>query len=515
MCPGEIMNVDDKVEIVAGFDDNSKHDNPQMPRWKQSFNIAPKSIIDMRGPGFSPPMQTAYWGTDNCLYGNPSKYPLMAPPAFTTPNKEYQSKFGSCNNSPLVQTCWWLSSVEMGCASKTYDGPALENPWTTMNYGTAAPAESEPSLSDDSLLDQLRFYRDYEPLYRNLYDKDQKKSDSDISPSDITASTPDSSWFSADSPGSYSFSLGGAGTDSTVSTVSTGPNSVDTTLLGISDSGASDPTDYTAFLPSLPRLPSSGESKPSDITWDSNPDLTTNNLLANLDSGIDSWLTTDSPTIDYSSSLNLGDYVFSNSENLFTKRRTRRSARDFSLTWLLMQLLRELKHILRHLNRNPLFLGRTMNGGGKGGLFRLWRRVITTERNKSLALGMNFLRTLRALNPITNVYNDMKRLNISPFWSITLVEIYSSSFSHSCPLSPHPHALNSPLIIQLQIPPSIHFHSESTYHMTSRHIFPSLSFPSLPSPLLSLPLISSLLHLFFISSPFLSLLSSSAPSPSL
>ena len=91
VCPGEIVTVDEKVEIVAGFDDNSKHEKDQTPQWQQSFEIAPKRIVDMRGPGFSPPMQTAYWGTDNCLYGNPNQYPIMAPPVFLTPNHDYQS----------------------------------------------------------------------------------------------------------------------------------------------------------------------------------------------------------------------------------------------------------------------------------------------------------------------------------------------------------------------------------------------------------------------------------------
>ena len=91
ICPGEIIDVDKHVEIVAGFEDNSKLENPQIPRWQQSFNIQPRSVIDMRGPGFSPEMQTAYWGTDNCLYGNPSIYPIMAPPVFARPNHDYQS----------------------------------------------------------------------------------------------------------------------------------------------------------------------------------------------------------------------------------------------------------------------------------------------------------------------------------------------------------------------------------------------------------------------------------------
>lgn len=85
------MNVDPDVQIVAGFDDNSKADKAQMPQWQQSFTIAPKSIIDMRGPGFAAPMQVAYWGTDNCLYGNPQPYPIIAPATWYKPNKEYTS----------------------------------------------------------------------------------------------------------------------------------------------------------------------------------------------------------------------------------------------------------------------------------------------------------------------------------------------------------------------------------------------------------------------------------------
>ena len=83
--------MDTHVEIIAGFDDNSKSEKSQTPLWQQSFNIKPRSVIDMRGPGFSAPMQTAYWSTDNCLYGNPSIYPIIAPPVFYKPNKEYTS----------------------------------------------------------------------------------------------------------------------------------------------------------------------------------------------------------------------------------------------------------------------------------------------------------------------------------------------------------------------------------------------------------------------------------------
>lgn len=326
VCPGEIVNVDEKVEIVAGFDDNSKHEKDQTPQWQQSFEIAPKRIVDMRYPGFSPAMQTAYWGTDNCLYGNPNKYPIMAPPVFLTPNHDYQSMcvgtpIHNAMNPPLIS----LSS-EMGCANKQYAGPAVENPWSIKNYGTATPDTSEPSSSDDSFLDQLRFYRDYEPLYRILNDG-QKKSDADTSPTDATASA-DTSLFNADSGVTYS--LGGGGTDSLFaldppSTDSTASSGGDSTVLSNIDFTTGDQIDYSAFL-----LPSSDDGTKSDIAWQSNTNPGTD-LFANLDSGTtDLYANGDLGGTDIFASADSGtDLAFLNDGGLFTRKRIRRSARDF------------------------------------------------------------------------------------------------------------------------------------------------------------------------------------------
>ena len=315
-----------------------------MPKWQQSFAIKPRSVVDMRGPGFAPAMQTAYWGTDNCLYGNPREYPIMAPPYWSKPPKDYTSMYEdpSHDRNPIPLTSS-SSSSEIGCASKQYAGPAVENPWNIKNYGTSTPDTGEPS----DFLDQLRFYRDYEPLYRTLYNN-QKKSDADTS--DDTASA-DTSYFNTD--------LG---------------NSVD----------------YSAFLPS-----SDDSSSHSDITWNVNTD-SNSNYMANLDLGTDNTFATTNPGINLdaihdlgtgwyannddsgtnwyannnddlgtnwyannddnlgtnwaanddlgtadmyaSSDLNSGlsssdfssnDYDFWNSDGLFTKPRTRRSARDF------------------------------------------------------------------------------------------------------------------------------------------------------------------------------------------
>lgn len=221
----------------------------------------------------------------------------------------------------------------MGCASKQYAGPAIENPWSMRNYGTATPDTSEPSSSDGSFLDQLRFYRDYEPLYRILYDG-QKKSDADTSPSDAIASA-DTSLFNADSADTYS--LGGAGTDSLFAldppTDSTALSSIDSTVLSNIDFTAGDQIDYSAFLPS------SDYSSDSDIAWDSNTDLGTD-LFANFDSGTDIYATTDlgtnlyandDPGTDLFASSDSGtNLAFLNDDDgLFTRKRTRRSARDF------------------------------------------------------------------------------------------------------------------------------------------------------------------------------------------
>lgn len=209
---------------------------------------------------------------------------------------------------------------EMGCATKQYAGPAIENPWSLRNYGTTIiPDTSEPSGSDDDFLDQLRFYRDYEPLYRVLHDgktksdDDQKKSDAETSPFDLTAS-------------------------------------IDTSLF---NTFLADPVDYSAFLPS------GDDSTSSDISWDINTDpgsnyvanldlgtdLFTNtdpgsNYLANLDFGTDLFTNTD-PGITLDANYDFGtdffassdtgsnDYDFFNGDGLFTKKRMRRSARDF------------------------------------------------------------------------------------------------------------------------------------------------------------------------------------------
>ena len=179
----------------------------------------------------------------------------------------------------------------MGCATQKYAGPAIENPWSIKNYGTATP--------DSSFLEQLRFYRDYEPLYRILYDG-QKTSDADTSPFDATAGA-DTLSFNADLADTSSFNAdladtslsGGEGTDSLFA-LDPPADSTPSNNIGFI---AGDSTDYSAILPS------SDDSFLSDIIWDANTDLWSN-LFANSDS---------EPTL-YSS-----------------KERIRRSARDFLL----------------------------------------------------------------------------------------------------------------------------------------------------------------------------------------
>lgn len=293
-----------------------------MPLWLQSFRIEPRSIIDMKGPGFSAPMQTAYWGTDNCLYGNPNQYPIIAPPVFYKPNKEYVSMWKT-TSSDAIHFADIMGFLEMGCATKPYSGPAVENPWNMRNFGTTvipdtsepSPDTGEPSGSGDDLLDQLRFYRDYQPLYRVLHDAktksedEQKKSDAETSPFDLTANA-------------------------------------DTSLF---DTDWANQVDYSAFLPS------SDDSTNSDISWNVNTDPGSN-YLANLDLGtdlgIDIFANTDTGTnpdntYNFGSGLFAGsisisdsssdagsdsgsnDYDFFNTDGLFSKKRTRRSARDF------------------------------------------------------------------------------------------------------------------------------------------------------------------------------------------
>lgn len=218
----------------------------------------------------------------------------------------------------------------MGCATKAYSGPAIANPWNMRNYGTTTipdtieplPDTTEPSGSGDDFLDQLRFFRDYQPLYRVLHDG-KTKSEDDQKNSD--ASPFDTSLFNTD---------------------------------------LANQVDYTAFLPS------SDDSTNSDISWNVNTDPGSN-YIANLDLGTDLFANTDTGTIldantytgssldantdTGSNTYNFGSGLFastisfsdsssdsgsdpssgSDSNNydifgdLFSKKRTRRSARDF------------------------------------------------------------------------------------------------------------------------------------------------------------------------------------------
>ena len=190
----------------------------------------------------------------------------------------------------------------MGCATKTYTGPAVENPWNTRNFGTTtipdtiepSPDLTEPEGSGDDFLDQLRFFRDYQPLYRVLQDNkiksedEQKKSDAGTSPFQLTTT------FDIDS---------------------------------------ADQVDYNSFI---------GNSDDDfDVSWSVNTDPGSN-YLADLDLGTDFFLNTDpGPGITLDANLDFGtdlfassdsgsnDYDFFNFDDLFSKKRTRRSARDF------------------------------------------------------------------------------------------------------------------------------------------------------------------------------------------
>ena len=211
--------------------------------------------------------------------------------------------------------------LEIGCATKSYTGPAVENPWNMRNFGTTdipgtsepSPDTGEPTGSGDDFLDQLRFFRDYQPLYRVLHDgktksdEDQKKSDADTSPFDFTANA-------------------------------------DTSLF---DTDWTKNVDYSAFLPS------SDDSTNSDISWNVNTDPGSD-YLANLDLGTDLFANADTgtnpdTTYNFGSGLFSGSISISDSSSdpsldsdpgsgsndydifgdLFSKKRTRRSAGDF------------------------------------------------------------------------------------------------------------------------------------------------------------------------------------------
>ena len=188
----------------------------------------------------------------------------------------------------------------MGCATKTYAGPPIENPWSLRNFGTTiipdtsepSPDIIEPSGSGDDFLDQLRFFRDYQPLYRVLQDSktksedDQKKSEADTSPFELTT-TFDTDW--------------------------------------------ADQVDYNSFIGS--------SDDNSDISWNVNTDPGSN-YLADLDLGTDLFSDLDPGTkldanFDFgtdlfaSSDSGSNDYDLFNFDGLFSKKRTRRSARDF------------------------------------------------------------------------------------------------------------------------------------------------------------------------------------------
>lgn len=88
------MEVQPQVEIVAGFDDNSKRYDVWVPLWQESFVIEPRIQVDLHIPGYSQEMKTAYWGDDNCLYAPMQIYPnwFPAPPVVVLHNSNDQRK---------------------------------------------------------------------------------------------------------------------------------------------------------------------------------------------------------------------------------------------------------------------------------------------------------------------------------------------------------------------------------------------------------------------------------------
>lgn len=81
LCPGKSMDVDPQIEIIAGFDENSKSEATGTPLWQESFVIEP-GIKTISLPAFDQEMKSAHWGSDNCLYAPIQIYPswIPAPP---------------------------------------------------------------------------------------------------------------------------------------------------------------------------------------------------------------------------------------------------------------------------------------------------------------------------------------------------------------------------------------------------------------------------------------------------
>lgn len=94
LCPGKSMDVDPQVEIIAGFDNNSKREATGVPIWQESFVIQARKKFDFDVPTLSQDMPTAYWGDDNCLYAPTQIYPnaLPFPPVVFNFNKNDQRK---------------------------------------------------------------------------------------------------------------------------------------------------------------------------------------------------------------------------------------------------------------------------------------------------------------------------------------------------------------------------------------------------------------------------------------
>lgn len=94
LCPGSSLDVDPQVEIIAGFDENSKREPTGVPLWQESFVIQPRIKVDIPLPTYSQDMPTAYWGDDNCLYAPIQIYPTLfpAPPVVFGFNSNDQRK---------------------------------------------------------------------------------------------------------------------------------------------------------------------------------------------------------------------------------------------------------------------------------------------------------------------------------------------------------------------------------------------------------------------------------------
>lgn len=130
------MEVDPQVEIIAGFDDNSKSEQTGTPFWQESFVIAPRIKVDITIPGYDQNMPTAYWGDDNCLYAPMKIYPswFPTPPVLGFFNSNDQRKIlGSRDDAIKLADNVFLQ--KLGAPTKIILVPLLPIPGTFYRMG--------------------------------------------------------------------------------------------------------------------------------------------------------------------------------------------------------------------------------------------------------------------------------------------------------------------------------------------------------------------------------------------